>query len=173
MALITLEGYKSYKDIKSPNSDAALEPIVDFVNTFVETYCNIKFSVVNVVNKKLTCYDGLEILLPTPGITSLDRISVLGEDISAADYEVDLDIGLVEAVGRFPMGRNNIEVDYTYGYENSPADLVISAYELVSYFKKGNFSTSKTYSNGESSTSAEPTLIPPQIRLMLDLYKVL
>lgn len=173
MSLINLDGYKSYKDIKTPNSDVALEPIVDFVNVFIENYCNIKFSVITVYEKKLTCYDGVEVLLPVPSITSLDRVSVVGIDLTEEEYYVDLEVGVLEAVGKFPTRRNSIEVDYTYGYSNPPADLVISAYELVSYFNKGNFSTSKTYSNGESSTSAEPTLIPPQIRLMLDLYKVL
>jgi hypothetical protein len=64
-------------------------------------------------------------------------------------------------------------VDYTYGYSNPPADLVIAGYELVAYFNKGNFSTSKTSSTGESLSNPAPTLIPPQIRLMLDMYKVL
>jgi len=173
MALVTLNGYKSYKDIKSPNSDAALEPIIDFVNTFVESYCNIVFVTTAVTGKKLTCYDGIEVLLPTPGITSLDSIIINEITLDAETYIVDLEMGIVEAITSFPTGRNVIEVAYTYGYVNPPADLVMAGYELTSYFKKGNFSTSKNYSGGESITSAEPTLIPPQIRLMLDLYKVL
>ena len=172
MALITLDGYKCYKDIKTPNSNEALEPIVGFVNTFVENYCNIKFEVITVTGKQLTCYDGIEVLLPTPGIISLDRFSVTGEDILDENLVIDLEMGVVESRTTFPTTRNAIEVDYTYGFATPPADLVIAGYELVSYFKKGNFSSSKTSGNGEKITT-EPTLIPPQIRLMLDLYKVL
>jgi|TARA_R110000796_G_scaffold2125_11_gene8567 hypothetical protein len=173
MALITLEGYKDYKDLKTPNNDQKLEPLVAFVNTFVENYCSLSFEEVTVVGAKATSDNELEVLVPHPALNAVTRVSVSGVDLDPTKYYVDLAVGTIEAVDSFPTTRNAIEIDYTYGYTTPPADLVISAYELVSYFNKGSFSTKITSSTGESSSSPTPTLVPPQIKLMLDLYKVL
>jgi hypothetical protein len=172
MSLITLSGYKEYKDLKTPNNDLKLNSLVDFVNLFIENYCGIAFELVTVLNAKVTSDNEIDVLIPHPALNSVTRVSINEEDLDPSTYYVNLELGLVEAVLKFPRTRNGITVDYTYGFETSPADLVISAYELVSYFNKGSFSTTVTSSSGESKTSPAPVLIPPQIRLMLDMYKV-
>jgi hypothetical protein len=173
MSLITLSGYKEYKDLKVLTNDPKLETLIAFVNLFVENYCSLSFVPVSIVGAKATSDNEIDVLIPHPAVTSVERVSVLGVELLPAEYSTDLEVGIIEAVVSFPYTRNAIEIDYTYGYSVPPADLVISAYELVSYFNKGNFSTTRTSSTGESSSSPAPTLIPPQIKLMLDMYKVL
>lgn len=172
MALITLAGYKEYKDLKTPNGDLKLEPLIAFVNKFIENYCNIVFDVTVVTAALATSDNEIDVLIPHANITSVEQLVVNGTLVDPSNYIVDLEVGIIESLGRFPSNRNSIKIDYTYGYSKPPADLVISAYELVSYFNKGSFTSSRTSSTGESSTNHTPTLIPPQIRLMLDIYKL-
>jgi hypothetical protein len=173
MSLITLSGYKQYKDLKTPNNDSKLSPLIAFVNLFAENYTGLKFESVSVVSSKATSDNEIDVLVDHPALTAVSRVAVNDVDLDPSEYYVDLDVGIIEAIVSFPRTRNAITIDYTYGYDTSPADLVISGYELVSYFNKGNFSTTRTSSTGESSSSPAPTLIPPQIKLMLDMYKVL
>jgi hypothetical protein len=172
MSLIKLAGYKEYKDLKTPNNDLKLSSLVDFVNLFIENYCGITFEVITVLGAKVSSDNELDVLLPHPALTTVTKVVVNEVELDPSEYYVDLELGLIEAVTCFPRTRKAIAVDYTYGFESSPADLVISAYELVSYFNKGSFATTVTSSSGESKTSPTPVLIPPQIRLMLDMYKI-
>lgn len=173
MALITLLEYKDYKDIKTPNADLKLEPLIEFVNTFIETYCDVKFASTVVTGALVTSDNGVDFLVPNIPLISVEKVSVNGVELLATQYTVDTDVGVVESTTYFPYTRNAIEVDYTYGYATNPKDLMVAAFELVSYFNKGNFSTTRTSSTGESSTNPTPVLIPPHIKLMLDMHKVL
>lgn len=173
MSQITLLEYKDYKDIKSPNNDLKLEPILEFVNSFIPKYCGVPFSPEIITGARVESCDGLTILLPHSNIVSVEELRI--SDVAITTFALDSETGLLDNTSDtyWTTLRNRIQVDYTHGFEEIPADLKVAAFELVSYFNKGNFATTKTSSTGESLTNPAPTLIPKQIKLMLDMYKCL
>jgi hypothetical protein len=171
MSIITLEEYKDYSSIKTPNNDPKLESLITFANTFIENYCSISCVPKILSGIKVTSHDGIDFLLPEMPASSVESVTIKGIVLGTEEYIVNLDVGYVEAVISFPTERNAILLDYTTGLVEAPADLKVSAFELVTYFSKGNFSLTRTSSTGESSTSPNPVLVPPHIKLMLDMHK--
>lgn len=54
MDIITLAEYKVFASISSPNQDAQLTPLVNFVNQFVSDYLGVSESVVEYVDNSNT-----------------------------------------------------------------------------------------------------------------------
>lgn len=172
--IITLDDYKSYAGIANPKSDEKLQFIVDFVNDYITNYCNTSFSSVIRTGVKVTSINGFDVVLPDAPVISIEEIRVAGVVLASDSYsKEDLSSGIVESYSTFPTTRFGIEIDYTHGHVTVPRDLILSALEFVTHLHKREFTKSRNLGNGESADYGDPELIPSQIRLGLNVHKVL
>ncbi len=171
--VITLEDYKSYAGIANPKSDEKLQFIVDFVNEYIINYCNTAFTTTVVTGERVTSHDGYEILLKNAPVQSVEEIRIYDAAVDDTTYIVDTDLGGVESIDGFSTGRLVYEVDYTHGHASVPTDLVLSALEFVTHLHKREFNKSRNLGNGESADYGDPELMPAQVRIGLNMHKVL
>lgn len=171
MSVITLPEYKAYVGIKSPNDDAALFAIVDFVNAYIVNYCNISFSATVVTEKKITSENGFELLVPNVPLISVEELRFGTEVVDPSFYLVHNAIAVVESLSSFSTARYSFEIDYTHGYVEPPADLMLVAMEFVTHLKKREFNKSRSLGNGETADYGSPELIPAQVRVGLSMYR--
>lgn len=178
MSVITLDDYKTYAGIASPKEDDKLQVLVDYANSFVESYCNTKFARTTITEERNTCFNG-EIYLEEIPVTAVDEIRIMNKKsligvLSAEDYHLEPTQGIVtvlETSLQIPDIGFNVSVDYTYGYSSAPKPVILAAMELVTYFSKREFNKSRNTGNGETAQFADPNVIPTHIRAALDLYR--
>lgn len=173
--ITTLEDYKAYASISNPKGDEKLQFIVDYVNGFILNYCNTTFEPTIVTGARVSSFNGTEILLPKAPVISVGRLQLSGYDdeIDPTTFILDNMEGSIESLTSFTTTRFAYEVDYTHGYSSVPADLLFSAMEFVTYLHKREFTKSRSIGNGESADYGDPELIPTQVRLGLNQYRVL
>ena len=172
MSIIVLEDYKAYSNILNPAQDDKLSYIIDFVNQYITNFCSTSFEPKKVEGLKTTSSNSLDIILPEAPIISIEEIREGTTVVDPASYILDKESGIVESLESFSTKRFGIEVDYTDGYNNPPADIVLSALEWVTQINKGKFSKSKNI-GGESVDFGTQDAIPPHIKLALTSYRVL
>lgn len=179
MAIIQLEDYKSYASVSNPKEDEKLQYLVDFVNVYIVNFCNTSFEPMVVAGHKITSHDGVSILLPNAPLISVEEVrnlklsdDPLEQVLDPTTYIVDKGIGEIESLTSFPEDRFKLEVDYTHGYASAPRDLIVSGLEFITYLKKREFNKSRS-GEGQSADYGNPELIPPHIRLAMNMYKVL
>lgn len=165
--MITLEGYKAYAEINSPNSDNKLTSLVAYANDFIEKYCGTKFEPTTVVNEKYTVY-GSDVVLKNAPLISVEALTSLGLVDLAHDVEVEESILVLDE----SLLGEKVLASYTYGYPEMPSAVELAGFELITYFSKREFNKSKSL-GGENITYLDPAVIPPHIRAPLDLYRVL
>lgn len=178
MSVITLDDYKTYAGITNPKEDDKLQVLVDYANSFVESYCNTKFELTTVTEERNTCFNN-EIYLEEIPVLSVDEIRVMNKKtlvgvLDGEDYHLENNQGIVtilETSLQIPDGNFNVSVDYTYGYPDVPKPVALAALELVTYFSKREFNKSRNTGNGETAQFADPNVIPTHIRAALDLYR--
>lgn len=157
--------------INSPNRDAQLTPVIEFVNDFVEQYCGISFSQGTRAGKKVSA-SGKRILLPDVPVTAVTKVTYLGNDLETTDYELDLDMSeLYLNTAVVSQTENAYAVDYTYGYLTAPATIKLATLELVEYYDKDKHQGSKQLGNGQQVSYTSSRLLPPHIRNALDMYR--
>lgn len=172
MVIITLEDYKSYAGINNPKTDEKLQFIVDFVNKYIKNYCNSDFDVTSVTGVRVTSNDGYELLLPNAPLISVEEVRVGTTVVDEETYTLDKEEGSVITYDGITTVRLGTEVDYTYGYAAVPADLALAALEFVTHLHKREFTKSRNLGNGESADYGDPELLPPQVRIGLNMYRV-
>lgn len=170
MVIVTLDDYKSYAGIANPKTDEKLQYLIDFVNAYALNYCNTSFEPVSTTSK-VTSMDGYEIILPQVPVTGVSELRVNGLVIDPSLYILDPGEGSIEMIGSVTTGRFAIEVDYTYGYDEVPYDLALSALEFVTYLHKREFTKSRNLGNGESSDYGDSQLMPTQVRVGFNMYR--
>lgn len=173
MSIITLAEFKSYAEISNPKHDTKLQALVDFVNSYIENFCNVEFSETIVLQKKLTSTNGIDLLIPYYPLVSVQELRYNGDVVDPSIYEVNTDLGSIDSLTYFGTKRFAFEVDFTYGYSAVPADLKLAAMELVAHYQKREFTKSRNLGNGESATYEDSQTIPSHIRMVLNMYRVL
>lgn len=173
MSIITLGAYKTYMGISSPNQDSKLQYIIDFVNQYIVNYCNTTFTPTVVLVHKTSCLNKEEILLPHAPIISVEAIRYNEVALDVAGYLLHKGEGRIESYTSFSTKRFALEVDYTHGHSSVPADLMLSAFEFVTYLNKREFIKSRNLGNGQSADYGDTELIPSYIKLAMNIYKVL
>lgn len=178
MSVITLDEYKTYAGIANPKEDDKFQVLVDYANSFVESYCNTRFELTTVTEERNTCFNN-EIYLQEIPVTSVDEVRVLNKKelvgvLNPEDYHLETTQGILtvlDSTFQIPDSNFNVSVDYTYGYPEAPKTVVLAALELVTYFSKREFNKSRNSGNGETAQFADPNVIPTHIRAALDLYR--
>lgn len=172
--MLTVETYKQYVGINSPNQDHAITPVITFVNDFIAKYCNISLTRKNkeethIAGPASSGYQKL-VLRESP----LFRVNDIyfGNTFLEEDLDYFVDDEIIYLTRRHPFGRK-ITVDYSYGYNELPSGILMPAIELVTYFLKREFNKTQSLGvTGESVTFLDPKVVPPHIKAGLDLYRV-
>jgi hypothetical protein len=166
--VITLPEYKDYAGFKTTNSDPSLQITVDYVNDFIERFCNTKFSLQQVLNERHHVVDGLVVLKHAPVISVVEVLDTV-KNTPVSGWYLENEEGIITDIA-----ANRVSVSYEFGYAAAPAGLKIPAFELVTYFNKREFNKSQTIgATGESMTFTDTKTIPAHIRAGLELYRVL
>jgi hypothetical protein len=179
--LITLDEYKTYTSISSTDKDDRLEPIIKRVSEFVKTYCARSF--IDSYDRSTQTFTPLVQYFNTPGqlftrefpiqeIISVEISQDYGKTYTATEnYALDNQNDAVQVLGDF-VGTNAYRVTYTAGYKSLPEDLKLAVLDLVDYYYRGESTTRKSNGNVvvEYVTSSD---LPPHIKRVLDLYRVL
>lgn len=179
--LITLDEYKEFAGISSQEHDDRLEPIIKRVSEFIKTYCARRF--VDSFNKATQEFEPIIEYFNSPGQAFTREFPVqqvlsveLSEDYgktytSTNNYVLDKQNDAVQILEIYE-GINAYKVTYTAGYSKLPEDLKLAVIDLVDYYYRGESTTRKSNGNVvvEYVTSSD---LPPHIKRVLDLYRVL
>ena len=180
MSIITLNEYKLFKGINNPNQDTKLQPLIDSVNSIIETYCQVSFvgSVKTDVRLNVSNY---YIIIPDVPVISVDRLAIkrssdVLELLDEEQYILYPEEGTIELVDfslALPSNPRSILCDYTYGHSTVPFAIKQAAVELITYYDKREFNKSKDIGNGQSVDFTDSTILPSHIRTLLDMYRVI
>jgi len=175
--VITLEEYKLYKGINNPNQDEKLEPLIESCNSIVSTYCGLDFSYNSDYSVVLSNRSNI-ILLPHAPVIEVTNLTVFssGTVISPSQYMLDKDAGMITVIDPtvvMPRTPYGLRADVVHGVEATPHDIKLAAIELVTYYDKREFNKSQDIGNGQSVDFVSDAILPPQIKSVLDLHRVL
>ena len=180
MTIITLTEYKQFQGINNATQDLRLQPLVDATNEVILRYCQTHFGTAVAEGVRLDAYQ-YTLLLPKCPIHSVEylgikRNSTLTEElVKDEQFLVHPEEGSIELIDSsivMPSNRRAFVVDYTYG-QPVPYALKQAANELITYYHKREFNKSKDLGTGQSIDFTDSSVLPPQIRTILDMYRVL
>jgi len=191
--LITLEEYKETSGITTTKEDARLELLITSVSQLVKTYCGRTF-VDHYDDDKIETfnidYDTTRVYLsefPIQGVVTVEERSSYQQDYEyrteeAFEYYIDTDTdSIIKTTGgsgflNWCKGPGAVRVTYCGGFEETPEDLKLALYDLVTYYHKDEHKEMRviagsTIRNNASVSQANNITFPDHIKRVLDLYK--
>jgi len=191
--LITLEEYKESQGMTNVKDDARLDVLVKSVSQLVKTYCNRTF-IDNHDTDKTQYFsvdedtDSLALSeFPVISITSIEERSSYSEayvlrTAAAFEYYVDLNTDSVLRTNKstgylnWSRGPGSVKIVYKAGYAETPEDLKLAIYDLITYYYKDEHKKQKTLqgstiSNSGTSSQVNQATFPDHIKRVLDLYR--
>lgn len=182
--IITLEEYKQYSTIKSPNQDADINMLIPAITQYIRTYCGRVFTDYFDVDKTEVFSGGTVALMqkeyPLVSITSLEYSDDRGKTFRAleeyTDFVYDMENEMIRIVGCdiIPKRINGYKLTYKAGFEDYPQEIKLACMDLVTYYMKGDMAVKSTRGAGSNTTQIEYVLnsgLPSNIRRILDLYR--
>jgi hypothetical protein len=189
--LITIDEFKTYKGINSEDDDPIISLLIGSVSSFFKEYTDR--TLIDYAHKdKVEYFDALTYPemypkeFPLRSVTSLEVSSDGGVTyttlVENTDYFVDTQADiLINNTGNVGFTTGTIthksgKLTYQGGYDKTPQDLKLAAMDLIEYFRKGEHANSMSM---QSSTVTNPVFelpgsyLPPHIKRVLDLYRVL
>ena len=191
--LVTLTDYKDAEGIGSPKEDLRISRIIPSVSELVKTYCGNSF--VDFYSSDKTedfdiYWDTYAVQLtesPVVSITSVQERSGYDQaytTLTTGAYEFYLD-SRTDSVIRtndsgarlnWKQGVGAVRVVYKAGYSETPADLKLAVFDLVTYYLKDEHKERRTLGgasiqNQSSTTQRDNVAFPDHIKRVLDLYK--
>lgn len=162
MEIITLAEYKVFASISSPNQDAQLTPIVNFVNQFVSDYLGVSESVVEYVDNSNT------LLLPSSQLVAsivgdIYTNGILVPNSIITDF---MQLGFKVVFATPTTGKVTITLSNSIG---NPA-VKEACFLLVKYYLKEEYKPN-IQSGQEQVQASESKGLPIYIKNILDLYR--
>lgn len=162
MEIITLAEYKVFASISSPNQDAQLTPLVNFVNQFVSDYLGVSESVVEYLDNSST------LLLPSSQLVAgivgdIYTNGILVPNSTITDF---MQLGFKVVFATPITGKVTITLSNSIG---NPA-VKEACFLLVKYYLKEEYKPN-IQSGQEQVQSSEPKGLPIYIKNILDLYR--
>ncbi|BAV81300.1 hypothetical protein [Vibrio phage VCPH] len=191
MAVITLDDYKAWATIKSPNQDTQLTPLVEAASAAVESFLGYKFTTDTSgvdtpkrVTKKYPLAHRFqdEFLLPDMDVSILTisvystnhyttinpAVELLMADLDPSEYHVEEDIGLLKIFRRMYEGWG---IEVVYDTSKTPDEAVkLATCLLVDYWKDKDFNTTVTQ-GGQSVSHVSTRVLPKHIEAILNMYR--
>lgn len=183
ISLITLNEYKNYVGITSPNQDTAISTIIPKVSELVKTLCRRTFKDY-LDDAKTEYFEGGECFnlaeAPVVQIMSVEQSTDYGSTWTSLTEYTDWvlkkkteQIVPVNPTRYFEDLVNGYKVMYTAGYETLPEDLKLAVLDLVTYYLKNDAAVHSSKAPGTNSVQIEyvsTTNMPAHIKRVLDLY---
>ena len=162
MEIITLAEYKVFASISSPNQDAQLTPLVNFVNQFVSDYLGVSESVVEYVDNSNT------LLLPSSQLVA----SIVGDIYTNGILVPNSIITDFMQLGFKVVFTTPITGKVTITLSNNIGNPAVkeACFLLVKYYLKEEYKPN-IQSGQEQVQTSEPKALPIYIKNILDLYR--
>lgn len=162
MEIITLAEYKVFASISSPNQDAQLTPLVNFVNQFVSDYLGVSESVVEYVDNSNT------LLLPSSQLVA----SIVGDIYTNGILVPNSIITDFTQLGFKLVFTTPITGKVTITLSNNIGNPAVkeACFLLVKYYLKEEYKPN-IQSGQEQVQTSEPKGLPIYIKNILDLYR--
>ena len=200
--LITLEAYKEYMGLTNTAKDGKRSLLIGLVSKLAKSYCSRTF-IDYVILDKVEYFDARTpqvVLAEWPVInithvkTSIDggttQETLVEGSVDLDGYYADLEnckiFTQIEELN-FLDGINHpyksLEISYTAGYTEdddgitaeTPADLKLALFDLVSYYENNEKTISKSMAAASIDNPSAPKSsndFPPHIKRILDLYRM-
>lgn len=182
--IVTLEEYKAYATINSPNQDSQINALIPAVTEYIKSYCNRRF-IEYFDADKVEVFSGGTVALfqkewPLVSITSLEYSDDRGKTFRAleeyTDFVYDMESEMIRIVGCdiIPKRMNGYKLTYKAGFEDYPKELKLACMDTITYYMKGDMAVKSTRGAGSNTTQIEYVLnsgLPSNIRRILDLYR--
>ena len=185
--LITLEEYKAYRGTSKTDNDDRLTFLIASVSALIKAY--VGFGITDnwdtPIEETISLpYDSNTLYLnayPVREIVSVEENlgGYVGGLDSTIHYPAVFNVDYTFEVGNGTIRRiggnwaRNVTVRYKAGYETTPPELKLAAYELVSYYDKEDWKPTRTMQGASLAGPAPETAgIPKHILPILDNYKV-
>lgn len=162
MEIITLAEYKIFASISSPNQDAQLTQLVNFVNQFVSDYLGVSESVVEYLDNSST------LLLPSSQLVA----SIVGDIYTNGILVPNSTITDFMQLGFKVVFATPITGKVTITLSNSIGNPAVkeACFLLVKYYLKEEYKPN-IQSGQEQVQASEPKGLPIYIKNILDLYR--
>jgi hypothetical protein len=145
MAIVEINAYKDYIGLSGTSEDTKLQILIDAVNLSINAYVGRELEEAEYDE----IYDGpgtdalcLRNFPIVRGESDLVTVTVAGVELDeSADYTEygwyiqNVNDGIIFNRGCWPSGRDIIQVEYTAGYAVIPADVLLGAYEMTSFYR--------------------------------------
>ena len=175
MNLITLEEYKSYRDIEhnNPKKDTLHSILISSVSKLIKEHCNKTFIDHYTTPKTeiVTTQPGMDAIVLSEIPLRLVSGATLGSLDITSDILVDTEKGILHYGEGFIPGFAILEVTYTGGYAETPADVKLAAFELVDYYADAEHKAKKTFGGGTVEYHQLKESWPFHIKALLDMYR--
>lgn len=190
--LITLDDYKTLKEITSDVNNARLDVLITSISQLVKTYCANSF--VDFFTSDKTEFLNIDWATNSIQLTEAPVVSITSVEerdnysstyivLTTGAFEYYLDSS-TDSVMRttstgwknWPIGPAAVRVIYKAGYESIPEDLKLAVVDLITYYHKEEYKERRTLSgasitNSTTSTQWRNVTFPDHIKRILDLYK--
>ena len=193
--LITTHEYKDAEGIRGEKDDDRLNVLVPQISELVKKYCGTSFVDYISTNKveTFTISDNFTstIIVSECPLTAVDivqeRTAYSGDYATLTsgnyeyyvDYESDAIIRTNEQGNTrpWPQGVGAVKITYNAGYTDTPKDLKLAVFDLVTYYLKDEHKIRQTLGgatlqNQGTSGMRTSTDFPDHIKRVLDLYRV-
>lgn len=182
MAFITLEQYKGYASITSPDNDRKLEGLITRAEELVRTYLSRTIS--SAVFTEEATLEGAYIFLKEFPVTAVATVQYWDIDgvlqtIDSTFYRFFKDEGMLELnydaqslvySGKYSV--NNVKVTYTAGYTSIPEDIKQVTMDIVKYYDKSEYMPVMSANVRTIDYDIFESLsFPPHIRRVLAFYR--
>ena len=180
--LVTIQEYKAYANLTSPNHDTEINSLIPKVSALVKSYCKRTF-VDYIDDPKLQYFNGgtaSHILEegPVRQVLSVEYSSDFGQSYvpiqEYVDWVQDDEYILSVSPSGFARQLRGYRVTYTAGYEQLPEDLKLGVMDLITYYRRNDAAIHSNKAPGTNSVQIEyisSTTLPAHIRRILDLYR--
>jgi hypothetical protein len=180
--LTTRADYKAYVGIKSTTQDTVIDALIPRVSDFVKNYCKRTF-VDHWENAKTELFDGGfdKLILaenPVRAISSVQYSADFGQTYTTltqyTDYVIDgYSVRSILPSG-FPYVLRGYKVTYTAGYEDTPQDLELAVFDLMTYYLKSDSAVHSQKVPSPNTTQIQyisDSQLPAHIKRVLDNYQ--
>lgn len=163
MEFVTVEEFKTFEGLKSPEGDAQLSFIISGVNSLISSILGVD-NLNDYVNK--TSIKPIQILLSTDAKAS---------DITVTNEDGDILEGLIGVKGVYTLNNDfvgvvNFEVPNPLG-ATIPSDLKMAAIYLVKYFRSNEYKASMSGAGQSVTFVSLSSNIPKHVMSVLSLYR--
>ena len=191
--LITLADYKDAEGIQSPKDDLRINSLIPSISQLVKTYCGnsiVDFYSSNKIEDFDIYWETFAVQLTESPIVDVVTVQERGSydeaytTLTTAAHEYYLDtrtdsiIRTNSSGGRinWKHGVGSVRVTYKAGYAETPQDLRLAIFDLITYYLRDEHKERRTLGgatiqNQSSSTQRDNVAFPDHIKRVLDLYK--